>query len=215
MKLRGPIVIPILAVVLIALAFGLWWMFGRTDKLPDTIVRGNGRLEMTRTDIAAKYPGRLMSLDVHEGDLVGAGQVIARQDDVDLKTQLAGALAKREQAVSALMRAQGELAARDSQAQLARIDWVETGKLRERDMVSNVELEPGASEAKLVVHSTFNLSAHRRGRIDVVAGRTRHLLVLVVPRNMSQRLTKPNLSLSFVGKPCHRDGLLSYFVEAG
>ena len=141
MKLRGPIVIPILAVVLIALAFGLWWMFGRTDKLPDTIVRGNGRLEMTRTDIAAKYPGRLMSLDVHEGDLVGAGQVIARQDDVDLKTQLAGALAKREQAVSALMRAQGELAARDSQAQLARIDWVETGKLRERDMVSNVELE--------------------------------------------------------------------------
>ena len=77
MKLRGPIVIPILAVVLIALAFGLWWMFGRTDKLPDTIVRGNGRLEMTRTDIAAKYPGRLMSLDVHEGDLVGAGQVTA------------------------------------------------------------------------------------------------------------------------------------------
>ena len=35
MKLRGPIVIPILAVVLIALAFGLWWMFGRTDKLPE------------------------------------------------------------------------------------------------------------------------------------------------------------------------------------
>lgn len=43
-------------------------------------------------------------------------------------------------------------------------------------VVSNVELEDVAAD-ELVVHSTFNLSAHRRGRIDVVAGRVVHRLV--------------------------------------
>ena len=45
-------------------------------------------------------------------------------------------------------------------------------------VVSNVELEAAESREQLVIHSTFNLSAHRRGRIDVVAGRARHRLVL-------------------------------------
>jgi 3-phenylpropionate/cinnamic acid dioxygenase small subunit len=44
-------------------------------------------------------------------------------------------------------------------------------------VVSNVELEPQASPGELIVHSTFNLTAHRRGRIDVVAGRVVHRLV--------------------------------------
>jgi pyruvate/2-oxoglutarate dehydrogenase complex dihydrolipoamide acyltransferase (E2) component len=51
--------------------------------LPDWVVRSNGRIEMTRTDIAVKYPGRLVSLLVHEGDVVQVGQVIAQQDDAE------------------------------------------------------------------------------------------------------------------------------------
>jgi benzoate/toluate 1,2-dioxygenase beta subunit len=45
-------------------------------------------------------------------------------------------------------------------------------------VVSNIELdlEP-APAGVLVVHSTFNLSAHRRGRLDTVAGRVVHRLV--------------------------------------
>ena len=45
-------------------------------------------------------------------------------------------------------------------------------------VVSNVELDTGSAPAELVVHSTFNLSAHRKGRMDVVAGRVTHRLVL-------------------------------------
>lgn len=44
-------------------------------------------------------------------------------------------------------------------------------------VVSNVELDPSPGPDVLVVHSTFNLSAHRRGRLDVVAGRVTHRLV--------------------------------------
>lgn len=45
-------------------------------------------------------------------------------------------------------------------------------------VVSNVEIDQDTSPDELVVHSTFNLSAHRRGRLDVVAGRVVHRLVL-------------------------------------
>jgi 3-phenylpropionate/cinnamic acid dioxygenase small subunit len=44
-------------------------------------------------------------------------------------------------------------------------------------VVSNVEIDLGSGSDALVVHSTFNLTAHRRGRIDVVAGRVVHRLV--------------------------------------
>ncbi|MEO5843115.1 MAG: aromatic-ring-hydroxylating dioxygenase subunit beta [Acidimicrobiales bacterium] len=44
-------------------------------------------------------------------------------------------------------------------------------------VVSNVELDRDGTSDALIVHSTFNLTAHRRGRIDVVAGRVVHHLV--------------------------------------
>lgn len=139
MKHRARYLIPT-ALLVVAVALGLWWYLSRPPELPEWITPSNGRIEMTRTDIAAKYPGRLISLAIHEGDDVRAGQVIARQDDADLLTQMAGARAKREEAVAALARAQGERAARDSQARLARLDWAQSGKLHAREMVSDVEL---------------------------------------------------------------------------
>ena len=62
--------------------------------------------------------------------------------------------------------------------------YAQDPKSRLSRVVSNVELEAVAGAEALTVHSTFNLSAHRRGRIDVVAGRSRHMLVLEdgVPR---------------------------------
>src|SRR5262252_8005301 len=42
--------------------------------MPAGVVKTNGRIEATQVDIAAKYPGRLESVMVQEGDEVGAGQ---------------------------------------------------------------------------------------------------------------------------------------------
>src|SRR5262249_49491443 len=39
---------------------------GRT--MPDGIVKSNGRIEATQVDVAAKYPGRLATMTVDEGD---------------------------------------------------------------------------------------------------------------------------------------------------
>ena len=130
--------------VLLALAAGGYWAwhhFMRRAELPEWVLRSNGRIEMTRTDIAVKYPGRLASLTVREGDVVQAGQILAEQDESDVLAQLDAARASRERALGGLARAQGEQAAHRSQAELAQLNWSETAGLHARDMVSDVELK--------------------------------------------------------------------------
>lgn len=56
--------------------------------------------------------------------------------------------------------------------------YAQDPKSRLSRVVSNVELEDAVSPEALVIHSTFNLSAHRKGHIDVVAGCVTHRLIL-------------------------------------
>ena len=46
--------------------------------LPPGIVAGNGRIEADQIDIATKFAGRVAELLVDEGDMVKAGQIVAR-----------------------------------------------------------------------------------------------------------------------------------------
>ncbi|MGZ9103411.1 MAG: hypothetical protein ACXW3Y_11070, partial [Rhodoplanes sp.] len=59
---------------------------GRT--MPDGIVKSNGRIEATQVDVAAKYPGRLATMTVDEGDEVTAGQVVATISAPEYEAQL-------------------------------------------------------------------------------------------------------------------------------
>jgi HlyD family secretion protein len=49
---------------------------------------GNGRLEADAVDIDTKFAGRILRLDVDEGDLVKRGQVVAVMDTRDLQASL-------------------------------------------------------------------------------------------------------------------------------
>jgi HlyD family secretion protein len=62
--------------------------------MPAGVVKTNGRIEATQVDIAAKYPGRLESVMVEEGDEVGAGQTIAVISSPEYEAQLRGAQAQ-------------------------------------------------------------------------------------------------------------------------
>jgi 3-phenylpropionate/cinnamic acid dioxygenase small subunit len=55
--------------------------------------------------------------------------------------------------------------------------YAQDPKSRLSRVVSNVEVEPDAVSGSLVVYSTFNLIAHRKGRTDVFAGRVTHRLI--------------------------------------
>ncbi|WP_210206214.1 HlyD family efflux transporter periplasmic adaptor subunit [Agrobacterium sp. MS2] len=87
---------------------------GSTDD--NRFANSNGRIEAQSVDVAGKYAGRLIEVLVHEGDLVGPNDIIARIDDRDLQTQLLGAKASvlqakaaREQTLAAVTQAQSTL----------------------------------------------------------------------------------------------------------
>ena len=76
------------AVVLVALAGATWWWLHSGPAVPPGLAIGNGRLEADEVDIATKFAGRILQLNVDEGDLVKAGQVLAVMDTRDLQAQL-------------------------------------------------------------------------------------------------------------------------------
>lgn len=127
----------------VALAAGAALYVWRTHRpgLPADIFAANGRLEMARIDIAAKYPGRVVDLPVQEGDLVAAGQVVAREDVSEIDAEAQGARAQRAEAVETLERARAELQAHRSALALARLEWTQTQGLHGKKLVSDVELE--------------------------------------------------------------------------
>jgi HlyD family secretion protein len=128
-------------VALLLLGGLVWWLMARSKPLPDYLASANGRLEMTRIDIAVKYPGRVIELSFREGDDVRRGTILARQDDAEIRTQIAAAEAMRQRALSGIARAGAELVARKNAQRLARLEWSHTATLRGQDLVSDVELE--------------------------------------------------------------------------
>ena len=118
-----------------------WWWRSRTPALPAYIARANGRLEMTRIDIAVKYAGRIVELPTREGDFVRPGTVLAQQDTAEIKTQIAGAEAQRQRALSAIGRAEAELEVRHNNLRLAGLEMTETAAMRGKALVSQVELD--------------------------------------------------------------------------
>ena len=85
------------AVALAALGYWAWQRFAGSD-LPAGIVSGNGRVEATEIDIAAKIPGRIKEILVREGDFVKAGEVLVRMNTDQLE-------ARRRQAEAEFKRA--------------------------------------------------------------------------------------------------------------
>ncbi len=126
--------------ILLAVGYG-GWKHRQRDDLPEGIYRANGRLELTRTDIAAKYPGRLLSLHFREGDAVEAGQVLGIQEDAELRAKMAQARATLAKAESERARARAEHKAHGYRAALARLDWEQAKMLFGQREISQVELD--------------------------------------------------------------------------
>jgi HlyD family secretion protein len=99
----------------------------RGRDMPEGIVKTNGRLEATEVDVAAKYPGRLATVTVNEGDEVTAGQVVATISSPETEAQLRGAQAQVLKAKQALAEANALIAQRKSDLDFTRTDH-ERGK---------------------------------------------------------------------------------------
>ncbi len=96
----------------------VWWQHLHPP-LPFGISVGNGRVEADEIDIATKYAGRVAELRADIGDLVDAGQIVARMDTKELQQSLSKAQAQAEQAQHVVDQAHANLAQLQSQKTLA------------------------------------------------------------------------------------------------
>src|SRR5262249_40403929 len=75
---------------------------------------GNGRIEATEVDVAAKLAGRIDDVFADEGDFVRAGQPLARMELASLQAQNAEAHAQYQQAIESVATGEAQVAARQS-----------------------------------------------------------------------------------------------------
>jgi len=109
----------VLIVLIIGGAGGLYWWLHRPPALPPGIVFSNGRLEADEIDVATKFSGRISQILADEGDVVKAGQVVARIDTRDLQAQEAQAEAQVLEAEHTITQNRALLAEQRSQRTLA------------------------------------------------------------------------------------------------
>lgn len=78
----------IIPVILVAAAGGaLAWRAAHPGEDPN-VIKISGNIELTQVDLSFKMPGRLVELNVDEGDTVKLNQVVARTDTNELAQQL-------------------------------------------------------------------------------------------------------------------------------
>jgi HlyD family secretion protein len=110
------------ALVAIVVAAGttgaVYWATHNGPALPPFIAWSNGRLEADEIDIDTKFAGRIAAVLADEGDVVHAGQVVARMDTRDLEASLRQAEAQIEQADHSIAAARAELDQAASQVTL-------------------------------------------------------------------------------------------------
>jgi HlyD family secretion protein len=108
-----------LAVLLAAGGAGFYWWKHSQSQLPAGISFGNGRLEADEIDIDTKFAGRIAELRADIGDMVTAGEVVARMDTRDLQEGFKKAQAQVKLAQRTIEEANANLEQQRTQQTLA------------------------------------------------------------------------------------------------
>ncbi|WP_454621971.1 HlyD family secretion protein [Bradyrhizobium cenepequi] len=109
----------ILALILAAGGVGGWyWWQHQQNKLPNGLVSGNGRIESDEVDVSAKSAGRVQEVLVREGDLVQAGQILARINTTELRALRAKYFADTTAAEASLLQAKATVVQRRAELTL-------------------------------------------------------------------------------------------------
>lgn len=105
-----------LLIVLVAggAIYGGWYAL-QPAPLPAGFASGNGRIEGTEIDIAARTPGRIREILAAEGDFVTAGQALVRMDTAVLEAQLREARAQLLRARIGIETAQSQVRQREAE----------------------------------------------------------------------------------------------------
>lgn len=112
------------------------WRYLQPPQLPAGFASGNGRLEATEFDVAAKFAGRLTEITVREGDNVEKGQVLARIDAADLLAAQREAQAQLLRAKESKRQALALVKQRESEYRLAQKTVERTRAILEKGLIA-------------------------------------------------------------------------------
>lgn len=121
-NVRKPMVAGLL---ILAIGIGLTSciLLSGSQKLPQGIISGNGRMEARQVDITARYPGQLLELRVQEGDAVKTGQILGVLDTRELNAALRAAEARIVRARQGRIMGGATIAKQQSSLRLATLEF--------------------------------------------------------------------------------------------
>ncbi|MGO8800142.1 MAG: HlyD family secretion protein [Roseiarcus sp.] len=106
-----------------------YWRYSHRDGLPMGIASGNGRIEADEIDIDTKFAGSVAELLAEEGDMVKAGQVVARMDTRDIEASLRKSQAQVQESQRSLDEAHANVEQQKTQVTLAQQEFDRTSTL--------------------------------------------------------------------------------------
>ena len=148
-KRRPPVWLLVLVCIIAVAGAGAWyWWQQQLNALPPGIAKTNGRLEAEQVEIAAKYPGRVDAVLVKEGDMVHAGQVLARMETTELEAQLQAAKAQVKKAEFGKMMAEAQIATSISQRFFEQREYQRTSTLERQGWATGEKLDDISNKLK-------------------------------------------------------------------
>lgn len=193
-------------------ATGLFLFYGRAPADPPAgFAKSNGRIEAERYDVATKFPGRVKSVLVQEGDRVESGQTVARLDTLEIEAQLREAEAAVRQAERTFDQAVALVAQRRSELNLARQQLERSNELsakgftsqeivdQRRAQVATADAAIAAAEAQ-VAQSTAAIEAAKARVQRLQADLADHALHAPRAGRVEYRLVQPGEVLPSGGK---------------
>jgi HlyD family secretion protein len=164
----------------------------RGKDMPDGIVKTNGRIEATEVDVAAKYPGRLATVNVNEGDEVTAGQEVATISSPETEAQLRAAQAEVLKSKHALAESEAMIAERQSDYAAAQNDLRRGQDLVDKGWITKQVFEQRLNKAQAteaLLHAAEKARDQAQAAIAAAEADVQRLqsilvdLVLVSPRS--------------------------------
>ncbi len=212
----------IIAAVLVVGGIIAWLIFSGPD-LPPGFAAGNGRLEANQIYVASKYPGRVKDLLFDEGDMVEAGQIVARMDTSALDAQLQAAVAQIREAQDSRNVSLAQVQVKRAAFNYAAKQYARSRQLVTRGAVSEQEAEidqarMDASRAELVgaqadaVRSLSTIDAAKATADRLRAEIKDAVLVAPVRARVETRLTEPGEVLAQVGRVFLLDDLSDVYM---
>jgi HlyD family secretion protein len=130
---------------------GAGWYFWQQylNALPPYIASANGRLEAEQVEIATKFQGRIDVVLAKEGDMVKAGQVLARMDTVELEAQKRTAQAQVDRYQHEKIMAEALIAQRESERIFAAQELERSATLAPKGWSTREQLDQRRSQMRV------------------------------------------------------------------